>query len=162
MNTSVMYKPRKGDVMVIDGAHIMYLRNETLRKAYCGEVFYLDKDGKEQFVVCDEYKQGDKTVKCAGKRLARITLFHISARQKVWRIVGSMFLTDSDLADACDLEIREDKTDAEDKVFPKTVFDVYEQFKGDSEFLETFETREDAERYCRKYRVQKWLENNNK
>ena len=162
MNKKVMYKPRKGDVLVVDGNHVMYLRNETLRTAFCGEVFFRDNGGKEQFVVCDEYANGDKTVKCAGKVLERVEIVYFSARQKVWRIAGSAFLTDADLADVCDLEIRKDKADAEDEVFPKTVFDVYERFNGNSKLLETFDTRKEAEQYCRRCRVQKWLERNAK
>lgn len=163
MNKNVLYKPHKGDVRVIDGNHVMYLRNKTLRGAFSGEYFYADSEARERLVVCNDYVEGEKTVKCASARNGLVGLEFVPIRKKVWRVAGSMFVSDLDIKNVGGVEIRERKAKSEDEVFARKVYEVVgEALNGEGKFVRTFITREDAEKYCHGYRVRKWLKVNDK
>lgn len=161
MSNKCLYKPHKGDVRVIDGNHVLYLRNKTLRGAFSGEYFYADEKARERLVVCNDYVEGEKSVKCASARNGVVGLEFVPIRMKVWRVAGSMFVSDFDIGDVGGVEIRECKAKSEDEVFPKKVYEVVgEDLNGAGKFVRMFITREDAEKYCRGYRIRKWLKMN--
>lgn len=163
MSNKCLYKPLKGDVRVVDGNHVMYLRNKTLRGAFSGEYFYADDKASERLVVCNDYVEGEKFVKCASAKNGLVGLEFVPIRKKVWRVAGSMFVSDLDLKTVGGVEIRERKAKSEDEVFAKKVYEVVgEDLNGAGKFVRMFNAREDAEKYCHGYRVRKWLKMNDK
>jgi len=155
MKKDCLYHAKKGDVSIIEGSKLMFLRKQTLRDVTVGEFFYGDKDGKRKYVAIQDGAKAYRAVSVAGidEKSGQLTAFQMRKVDYVWRVRGVTFITPEHLAEFADMEIREDETDS-----GTTVYDVYEQFEGDSEFHETFDTREDAEGYVRQYRVKKYLE----
>lgn len=152
MAKDCLYHAKKGDIPVVEGHCIYYLREQTLRGIMSGEAFY--KDGMDKFYALKDDVKGDSCVYAVGydPEIRKVKRFTFSKSDKFLRVKGVRCFTEKELEDVADLEIRTDITDS-----GSNVFDVYLQLEGDSEFLETFETIDDAEKYVRNYRMTKFL-----
>ena len=152
MAKDCLYHAKKGDVPVVEGNCIFYLREHTLRGIVSGEAFY--KNGKDKYIAIEGDKKGESYIRAVGydPEIKKVNQFYFHKTDKFLRVKGVRCFTENELEDVADLEIRTRITDS-----GSNVFDVYLQLDGDSEFLDTFETIEDAEKYVRNYRMTKFL-----
>lgn len=152
MAKDCLYHAKKGDVPVVDGHIINYLRKQTLRGIMAGETFY-DED-YNKFIAINGDTKGNPYISAAGidHEKRKVAKFDFAKSHKFLRVRGVRCFTEDEVTAVASFEIRSGNHG----------FEVYRLDKtADGEkkcHINDCQTRKEAEEFCRTYRMRKFLE----